>query len=710
MLPVVNKPISASTGQTVDRLFELCLLGMVASGYCAVAGSGYLDLSTVLITAAALLVRFTKATGFLKLPFPPIAVTVATLAYIGFYPLDYLFLSKEFLAATVHLVFFLTITKLLTAETERDYTYLTVIAFLELLAASILNGHISFFVFLALFLLFAAGAFTSSEIRRSMRTDVRIVRGGLVGIRPRLIALTLSLSFGVLAMTGGLFFFLPRTARAAFQHLVPERYHLPGFSSEITLGQLGEIKRQATAVMHVRFLSATHPEGLKWRGMALSTFDGKRWYNDPLVHYTPIRTERSHYVRLVEDMQRPPVAHRFAYEVHLKDFGTDTLFFAGVPEFVSTSVPLIRRAPSGTIRLPPGTSASGVSYSAHAYVEAGDNRRWDQLGSIERAEYLNLPILDPRIHRLAHEMTAAAATPEARAAAIEQRLRSDYGYTLTLLSQEVPDPLAHFLFERKKGHCEYFASSMAVMLRVLKIPSRVVTGFQSGLYNPISGQQVIRTSDAHSWVEAYLPGRGWTTFDPTPPDPGGSAGGDLLTRVNLYFDAAETFWQDWIVNYDFDHQLVLATRVQESSRSTNWADSASTAVRAAFAGALEFLKKYGAQLGATVVLMVLTVLYGPAILTTWKALWRVRRVKSGNAQVSDATLLYNRMLKALVRRGIEKPAWLTPGEFANTLPTGDLGSAVTDFTRAYQAMRFGGRLDAAPRMLSLLESIEAERR
>ena len=92
------------------------------------------------------------------------------------------------------------------------------------------------------------------------------------------------------------------------------------------------------------------------------------------------------------------------------------------------------------------------------------------------------------------------------------------------LSEPVSDPLAYFLFVRRKGHCEYFASSMAVMLRTLGIPSRVATGFLSGVYNPMTGWQVIRASDAHSWVEAWIPGQGWTTFDPTPSDPfGGSA-------------------------------------------------------------------------------------------------------------------------------------------------------------------------------------------
>ena len=89
-------------------------------------------------------------------------------------------------------------------------------------------------------------------------------------------------------------------------------------------------------------------------------------------------------------------------------------------------------------------------------------------------------------------------------------------YTLQL-SRTVPhDPLANFLFERKQGHCEYFASSMAVMLRTLGIPSRVVNGFRTGEFNDLTSQYVVRASNAHSWVEAYFPGYGWIAFDPTP--------------------------------------------------------------------------------------------------------------------------------------------------------------------------------------------------
>jgi transglutaminase-like putative cysteine protease len=693
--------------RSVERLFEFCVLGMVACGYFAVAGSGYLDLPTILLTAAALVVRTFISSGVFRAPITPMAVNVLTLAYIGFYPIDYLFLSKEFLPATVHLVFFLAITKVVTATTDRDFSYLKVVSFLELMAACMLNGRLNFFVFLTLFLLFAVGTFTTSEIRRSAASNARVARAGLRGMQPRLELLSIMLSLGVMTMTAGLFFFLPRTARAAFQHLVSERYHLPGFSNEITLGQIGEIKTQATTVMHVRFLQPVTPPNLKWRGLALAQFDGRRWFNDLRTVYEPIKTERGGLVRLLEERQRPPFStQRISYEVHQKDFGADTLFFAGVPEFLRIATPVIRRSASNSVRLPLGVTGE-VTYIAHAYIE-NDNPPVvlaDPLSAAQRHDYLSLPPLDPRIERLAREVTLGTRGPEARARAIEQHLRREYGYTLKLLSHEVQDPLAYFLFERRKGHCEYFASAMAVMLRTIDIPSRVVTGFQSGVFNPLSGLQLIRTSDAHSWVEAYLPGRGWTTFDPTPPD-SAAAAESIWSRINLYFDAAETFWQDWVLNYDLDHQLLLATRVQDSGRSSSWTDAAALQIRVWRELATAFLKHYGAPLAAAFIMLAGVIFYGPSLKKLLSHRRRMRRVQRGLVDASDATLLYTRALRVLERKGFEKPAWVTPNEFARTLTAPDVAPMMEDLTDAYHELRFGGRREAAPRMLQLLERLE----
>ena len=85
---------------------------------------------------------------------------------------------------------------------------------------------------------------------------------------------------------------------------------------------------------------------------------------------------------------------------------------------------------------------------------------------------------------------------------------------------------------------------------------------------------------------------------------------------------------------------------------------------------------------------------------------RVRLARRGQASVDDATLLYRRMLELLKRRGYQKPAWFTPHEFAASLPRTELGLLVDRFTEAYNALRFGGKVSAAPELSMLLERLE----
>src|SRR5262245_32505807 len=271
----------------VEKFFQLSLLGLVASGFLAVAGSGYLDAPTSVLTACGLLLRSALVAGLLRLEISDRTVTVLTIAYIGFYPIDYQFLSRDFLAATVHLVFFLAVLRILTAKSNRDYLYTAIIALLELLAAALLSIQLNFFLFLGLFLLFAIATLTSAEIRRAIRAVERgsgqIARRIHGGLSPRLASLATLVTLGVLLLTSALFFLLPRTANAALRHLAAKGYYLPGFSNQVLLGQIGEIKTHSTAVMHVRVYkdNGRLNPGVKWRGAALSDFDGKRWFNAP---------------------------------------------------------------------------------------------------------------------------------------------------------------------------------------------------------------------------------------------------------------------------------------------------------------------------------------------------------------------------------------------------------------------------------------------
>jgi transglutaminase-like putative cysteine protease len=460
--------------------------------------------------------------------------------------------------------------------------------------------------------------------------------------------------------------------------------------------------------MHIRIFSSETPGGLKWRGRALAEFDGKRW-SEPGRANQAVPVENGH-ADLEPAAGRRPGRH-INYHVDLDAFGTDALFFAGVPEMVDLRYSFLLRTATGSYRIGQ-QSSRGVHYDAYSRLEDMPETSPAPypapiLPLRARSDHLQLPPLDPRIPELARAMTAGAETDLERARAIERRLRADYGYTLELPDHEVADPLAYFLFTRKKGHCEYFASAMTVMLRSAGIPARLATGFQSGVYNPITDFWLVRASDAHAWVEAWIPGRGWTTFDPTPPDPN-RRGSALLTKLGLYLDAAGTFWQEWVLSYDIGRQGTLADRLEQGARSMGirWFDSLSGLNWNWHLRAAAWFRRYGAAIPIVLALGVAIWVLGPRLVRLLRIRSRVERVRRGQATVGDATLLYERMLDLLKRRGYQKPAWFTPAEFAESLPPGQLGTAVTEFTGQYNALRFGRRTEVAPRLSILLDELE----
>jgi hypothetical protein len=718
---MASEPAALPVPRAIDRFFQFSLLGMLASGYFALLGTNFLDLPSAVLTFTALIVRGLIVAQVIKFDPPPRAVAALTVAYIGFFPLDYLYFSSGVFTAVIHLILFLAIIKVVTAKTQRDYGYLKIIAGLELLAAATLSFQLSFFLFLVLFLIATIATYASGEIRNSTiafagltRTPAR--RPIAVGLRrfpQRLSAFTAYSFLGILVITGGAFFILPRTARGAFQRFIPKQYHLPGFSNEVTLGEIGEIKQSGKPVMHVRAYSGAPLSTVRWRGSVLSDFDGQRWSN-PASSDIWLRVDRGVFPLRSASGRRG--GHNIAYQVELNDIASDTLFFAGTPESISINVPMLRFSRGETIRTPPRTITTGLKYGVYSYLDEPnapfvappENDR-----EVESIDYLRLPSIDPRIPQLAREMAGEAVSDFDRARALEKGLRSRYGYTLQLLTEPVQDPLANFLFVRQKGHCEYFASAMAVMLRTLRIPSRVAVGFLGGVYNPMTGWQVVRASDAHSWVEAWIPNQGWVTFDPTPPDPGSAFGG-VSGKISLVLDAVDQFWQDWVMGYNLERQVVLATRMGESSRNMQLPrfDSFGTWFKQVFGG--NWLRSSTAGfiailISAGAVLAAVWILFGQFFKRWWRAAAGVRRARKGLGEASDATLLYERMLTQLAKRGIRKPPHVTPQEFAEALTEPAVSGVVRELTAFYNEFRFGNRPAAAPRMIQLLERLEQGR-
>lgn len=671
---------------------------MLASGFLALAGSEHLDSISQAALLLALAARAAKVSGWLRIEWGMRAISIAMFAAICFYPLDYWYVSGSAPWAGLHLAAILTALKLLTAKTDRDYMYLKLIAVVELMAAAMLAVNLGFFVFLASFLLFTVATLASGEVRRSAKLKETVARAGHRAFSRRLSVTSAVLCGGILFMTAGLFFVLPRAARGALSGFMPDGPHLPGFADKVTLGDIGRIQQSSRTVMHIRADSGENLNGLYWRGGALTRFDGKTWDN-PASSYG-VRLNGNRGLIYVGRALKTRPGREIGYEVQLDEIASDTLFFAGQPETIVILSPVWRNA-EGAFHVqgaPPG-----LIYRAFSYVE--DERAPailppGRLSSSDRADLTQLPDLDPRIPALARAMAGDAVTDEDKTRAIERRLRHDFGYTLELPSKPVRDPLAYFLFVRKKGHCEYFASAMAVMLRSLGIPARVATGFQSGVFNPLTGWQVVRASDAHSWVEAWLDDSGWTLFDPTPPSSEFESQ-SLFGRASLLYDAANQFWRDWVLRYDLSRQVTLASRLHQ------WKFDSAPGAGGSFDRGMDLIRRAAPWLIGAAAAVIVLLFFGPDLVRWWRSRRDVIRVRRGEGQVSDATMLYQRMLMTLQRRGFQKPAWITPAEFVRVLPESEMAVLVEDLTSAYNELRFGGRLDAAGRMVRMLDRLDA---
>lgn len=586
---------------------------------------------------------------------------------------------------------------LLFARRLRAGLWLKTFAGIELLAAALAGGGPVVFLCFGFFLIFLAASAAAGEIERSASGNSVVVRGGLRRFNLRLAGITFLAVLGILTLTAGFFFVLPRTAHAALGHLGMISHREPFFSPRVRLDRQENLRRRA-AIMHVRIVEGKAPATLRWRGAVLSWFDGRSWFaQDNLRQWVGIQDGRS--IVASDDQRRRP-GPRLTYEVQLEPLASDALFLAGIPEVIWIGEQIITRSPGEVYRLHQPTRLR-LRYGAISHLDPVL-----PTGSPLPADLELPPGIDPRVRRLAGEIVAGAQTSAQKAAALEQYLRHNFRYGINSRALEADDPVADFLFRTRQGHCELFASALAVMLRTQDIPARMVTGFLGGTMNPVSGWLVVETTDAHAWVEAYVDGKGWMTFDPTPPAPVSSTH-PLLARLWAYSDVAGMFWQEWVVSYDLQRQAALALGMLRSGRSLlgGWRETILPR-RDGGLGTLpgNILLVAGIVLGLSV-LALAAVWIRPALRRAWRLRSRLRRMRGGQVQAADATLLYLRLLALLKQRGYLKPSWKTPAEFIQDLKEDSVREIVAGFTAAYHDLRFGGDAGAALRMLAYLDRL-----
>jgi hypothetical protein len=711
-----REPMSARQVQSdavprvISRYFDVALYLMVLSGFGTLAQTGQLDAITVLLVTAALSVRAYLLLRRKTFILPDRSTQYVTLAFTVFYLADFFWVSGSFVSATVHLVLALMVVRLFSAHRDRDYVFLAILSFLAVLAASVLTVNSAFLVMFAIFLLTAVATFILLEIRRSCASAISTGREltpvDAQSMGNALAALSPVLMLFILVIAVGIFFLLPRMSGGYLSAYAAGGQLSAGFSDRVHLGQIGQIQQSNSVVMHIQVDGDNSGEhNLLWRGVALSIFDGANWWSPQ----KQIVVSRGLDGRFLLPQSVPPAGlrtrrqQRIHYRVLLEPIGANVFFLAPRPIAMQGNYSMLTTDDEGAVYdldrdHPPSVyeADSDISRPTADQLRAAP----DDFSTQDFQQYLELPSrLDGRIPALARQITSSAVTDYDKADEIERYLLSNYGYTLQLGRVTPKDPLAYFLFERKQGHCEYFASSMAVMLRTLDIPSRVVNGFRTGEFNDVTAQYVIRARNAHSWVEAYFPTYGWISFDPTPASAVEMRSG--LGRTMLYLDAISSFWREWVVNYDFGHQRTLATEAVRDTRHV--ADAMRDWARAHYGRLLRSAREVRGSVmqsprrwaGAAAVALALIVLL---INGKWILSWLKKRSLAANPGKSPqlaATIWYERMTRTVARRGWRKSAAQTPHEFISTITDEELRGAVRDFTSAYESARFGDSAESA---------------
>ena len=734
--------VSAPPLPAVQRYFEVSLFLLVSTGIFAVISTGKLDIFSTFIPVVVLVykaVRLWRGRG------PELSVRVATglvLAYFLFFPIDLWVLSRTVsqgapnpalysaLLAAIHLMLFAALVRLLSARSNRDYAFLAMLAVTCMLASAILTVETGFLIALAIFLLLAVSTFVALEIRRGANDAVSppLESGSPLAHRlNRALGLTSALvAIGTLLIGAVIFFMLPRVTAGYLSALNLQPKLMTGFSEDVTLGEIGEIKKSSAVVMRIH-IDGDHSlaEGIHWRGIVLTNFDGRRWFTPPREQYIVSPDGAGEY-RL--DAPRLPAGYSIPlhYTVLMEPIATDAIFVAPRIETLqgrfSNEAERIggEKHPGYLILDQTGSLSNPFHNNTKIRYEATSNipiipapqlrLASTNIPDAIAATYLQVPKLDPRIKQLAEQVTAGSTNPYDKAAKIELYLRTHYRYTLDLTGPRSADPLAYFLFTRRAGHCEYFAAAMTVMLRDLDIPARYVGGFLPGEYNDIGGDWIVRSSDAHVWVEVFFPGYGWITFDPTPP--GNDTHGGMLERMSMYWDWFQYAWGEWIINYDFSHQITLAQNVQKTSR--DWGEGARKYYQEKQRQILQLIVKLDKKTEASpyflpgiLVFLVALLIYlrGRSMFGYLMARWSLRARASGNVTASLATLEYREMLRLLERRGWRKSPSQTALEFAAAIPAAEIAAPVAQLTALYQSARFGDRPAPAQQMSALLSAI-----
>jgi len=458
-----------------------------------------------------------------------------------------------------------------------------------------------------------------------------------------------------------LFLVFPRLDHPLWAIHVDQSAGITGISDQMQMGTVGELSQSSNIAFRARFIGEAPPANKHyWRGLVLWHYDGKTW--------TP-ESNASRPQRLLVNE-----ASLLGYEITLEPTQQPWVFAldmpGGVPQPLRLNEELRVIAPS------PITERTTYQLSAYTdYQATGLSPRQREMG-------LTVPVqVSQRTRQLAagwrrqHGDNAVAIVQSA----LDYFTQNPFVYTLSPGTLH-DNPVDQFLFETRRGFCEHYAGSFAVLMRLAGVPARIVLGYQGGEYNPRADHWLIRQSNAHAWNEVWLGEAGWVRVDPT--------AAVAPERIERSIDAAQSRDQDQVV-FRVGNDGLISDLFQEASWLIDaveigwhrWVLGFSQERQTSLLQNLGFEDLAGYEYGLAVV----------AVLGLGMSFAYVISILRQRPQTDQTLQLWQKLLARMQRKGLDIPAWFGPKQVlvAASERWPDQRVALQKIVRLYIHLRYG---------------------
>lgn len=431
--------------------------------------------------------------------------------------------------------------KFLEQKQVRDYMQIYAISLFLLSGLGLLTPSLIFVVYILLYILLLSIAFIFLTYY-AQGPDLEITQQ----TAKNMVLKCLWIPILAIPLSVVMFAILPRSQYPLLDFLNRPDKAKSGFTDNVRLGEVSDIQED-TSIIFRATMEKIDEIDLYWRGITLDYFDGISWKGTAKKPY------------LESASHRPRINGKNVKQtIYLEPYHNSYYFGLDKPLFVAQR--RVQKLTDFTFTAPVDIGRK-IRYEVTSIIS--DTIYEEQ---IDENRYLQIP---ERISQEILSLTKSLAVKQEKGKTVENLFRylnsGRYQYSLRGLPV-TKNPLDNFLFTSKYGNCEYFASALSVMLRVAEIPSRMVGGYRGGYYNEVGKYYLVPQKNAHVWVEAFIPQRGWIRLDPTPVSGDTFAlprEGNLFLRMSIFFDTINYYWNTVVINYNLEKQMLIARAVMK---------------------------------------------------------------------------------------------------------------------------------------------------